>query len=93
MGAGDEMTIRFAAAGPPPSGWQRDFLLFSVGWDKDADLNTVSGHHVDPLPFPGMTRYPPAADDPLPDPSTYQDYLRRYQTRRQNPAQFWHQLR
>jgi len=93
MGAGDEMTIRFAAAGPPPSGWQRDFLLFSVGWDKDADLNTVSGHHVDPLPFPGMTRYPPAADDPLPDSSTYQDYLRRYQTRRQNPAQFWHQLR
>ncbi len=30
---------------PPevPEGWKRDFLVHSVGWVKDGDLNTAEG--------------------------------------------------
>ena len=30
-----------------------------VGWDKDADLNTLTGQSSMPLPFKGMSEYPP----------------------------------
>lgn len=92
LGAGDEMTLRFAQLPPPPTGWKRDFLLHNVGWDKDADLNTVLGHHVDPLPYPGMSSYPPGLNDAVPDSARYRDYLRTYQTRSYNQQQFWNQL-
>ena len=52
MGPGDEMTVRFSVpAAPIPVGWTRDFVLRNVGWDKDADLNTVYGQSSEPLPF------------------------------------------
>jgi hypothetical protein len=92
LGAGDEMTLRFAQLPPPPAGWKRDFLLYNVGWDKDADLNTVLGHHVDPLPYPGMSSYPPGLNDAVPDSARYRHYLRTYQTRSYNQQQFWNQL-
>jgi hypothetical protein len=45
MGPGDEATVEFAVpALPVPSGWRRDFLLYSTGWIKDADLNTAAGN-------------------------------------------------
>jgi predicted negative regulator of RcsB-dependent stress response len=61
MGAGDEVTIRFDAKQLPelPVGWKRDFLLHAVGWDKDADLHTICGQMVEPLPYVGMASYPP----------------------------------
>ena len=93
LGAGDEMTLRFAQpANPLPTGWKRDFLLYNVGWDKDADLNTVLGHHVDPLPYPGMSSYPPGLNDEIPNSAAYQQYLRTYQTRSYSQQQFWNQL-
>ena len=55
MCAGDETTLRFAAIDPPPAGWKRDFLLYSVGWDKDANLQTVLGQSSEPLPFQAMS--------------------------------------
>ncbi len=62
MGAGDEMVIRFAMPKQEvPSGWRRDFILHSVGWDKDADLNTLEGQSSFPLPFAAMKSYPPPA--------------------------------
>ncbi|MEX2140725.1 MAG: FG-GAP-like repeat-containing protein [Pirellulales bacterium] len=93
LGAGDEATLRFdvPAAGPPP-GWKRDFLLYSVGWDKDANLCTVLGETVEPLPFRAMRNYPPSADDPPPDTTEYRRYLRDYQTRTQSD-QFWRAVR
>ncbi len=93
MGAGDETTLRFAAIDPPPPGWKRDFLLYSVGWDKDANLQTVLGQSSEPLPFEAMSAYPwpPEVQPPeqqTPDSPAYREYLRTYQTRRQSSAYF-----
>lgn len=63
MGAGDEIRLKFSIAPTPlPKGWKRDFVIHSIGWDKDADLNTLAGQSTGPLPFRNMTAYPPAAD-------------------------------
>ncbi|GAA5509819.1 CRTAC1 family protein [Novipirellula caenicola] len=60
MGSGDEIALQFTApVDSPPPGWKRDFILHCVGWDKDADLNTLSGQSAEPLPFKQMTTYPP----------------------------------
>ncbi len=94
IGAGDAITIRFAVPEQPvPEGWRRDFLLHSVGWDKDADLNTVYGQSSDPLPFREMKSYPFGIDDAPPDSAEYRDYLRRYQTREQDTQLFWRRLK
>jgi hypothetical protein len=92
MGAGDEATIHFEAIDPPPSGWKRDFLLYNVGWDKDANLETVLGRSSEPLPFEAMSAYPWPADEKLPDSPEYRQYLRTYQTREQTPA-YWNSIR
>ncbi|MGB1926938.1 MAG: hypothetical protein ACPHL6_10420, partial [Rubripirellula sp.] len=61
IGAGDEIIVRFELPSQPtPPGWKRDFIIHSVGWDKDADLNTLAGQTIGPLPFRGMETYPPA---------------------------------
>ncbi len=61
IGAGDEIIVRFELPKKaPPQGWRRDFIIHSVGWDKDADLNTLAGQSIGPLPFKEMTQYPPA---------------------------------
>lgn len=60
MGSGDEMTLIFASPeNTLPPGWKRDFILYSTGWDKDADLNTLEGQSSLPLPFKEMRAYPP----------------------------------
>lgn len=64
IAGGDEIRLKFAVpAEPLPAGWKRDFVLHSVGWDKDADLNTLAGQSVDPLPFRAMRAYPPPFED------------------------------
>ena len=61
LASGDEIRFSFAEPdAPPPDGWERDFVLHCVGWDKDADLNTLAGQSTEPLPFKGMQAYPPA---------------------------------
>jgi hypothetical protein len=93
LGAGDEMTVRFRVPEiPPPDGWSRDFLLHNIGWDKDADLNTVLGQTVEPLPFQSMQRYPYPADITRPDTSRYRGYLQTWQSREQNWAGFWKRI-
>jgi hypothetical protein len=81
--AGDETSIEFDAKGLPDlkKGWKRDFLIHSIGWVKDGDLNTAYGKTVLPLPFHGMTSYPPAEKDPYPKDPELQKYLREYNTR------------
>jgi len=81
--AGDETTIEFDAASLPelPEGWKRDFLVHSVGWVKDGDLNTAHGQTVEPLPFHGMTSYPYGAEEAYPSDPAHQNYLKEYNTR------------
>ncbi len=81
--AGDETTVEFNAKSLPPlaKGWKRDFLIRSVGWVKDGDLNTASGNTVLPLPFHGMKSYPPSSDDKYPDDPELKKYNREYNTR------------
>jgi hypothetical protein len=94
VGAGDEITIEFdLPADDPPAGWKRDFLLHNIGWDKDADLNTIYGQAVEPLPFGAMSGYPYRADESFPDTPRHRQYLRQYQTRQQNFHEFWGRLR
>lgn len=81
--AGDEASIEFDATSLPAlkPGWKRDFLINSVGWVKDGDLNTAFGNSVLPLPFHGMQSYPPSDKDIYPNTADLQKYNREYNTR------------
>ncbi len=91
LGAGDAMTIRFRAdqAPPLPPGWKRDFIIHNVGYDKDADLNTVYGQYVEPLPFRAMRGYPDPTGAQFPDLPIHREDRRRFQTREQSRRAFW----
>ena len=93
LASGDELTLRFEIPDEPlPPGWSRDFVLHNVGWDKDADLNTVYGQTVGPLPFVGMSSYPFRLGEAYPASSLHRDYRREHQTRIVSPAAFWKQI-
>ncbi len=81
--AGNEITIEFDSSSLPelPSGWKRDFLINTVGWVKDGDINTVTGNQVKPLPFHGMKIYPYEKDEIYPDDIKSMQYLKQYNTR------------
>jgi hypothetical protein len=81
--AGDETSIKFDSSVLPElkKGWKRDFLIHTVGWVKDGDLNTALGNTVLPLPFHGMKSYPPSENDVYPQDAEHQQYLREYNTR------------
>ncbi|MCD6544665.1 MAG: VCBS repeat-containing protein [Flavobacteriaceae bacterium] len=81
--AGDETTVKFDAKGLPElkSGWKRDFFIHSVGWVKDGDINTALGSTVTPLPFHGMSSYPPSENDIYPSNPELKKYNQEYNTR------------
>jgi len=83
LGSGDEIRMRFTAAGLPPlpAGWTRDFLLSVDGWAKDADANTAFSQSVLPLPFHAMSSYPYPASQRFPDDEAHRAYQREYLTR------------
>lgn len=94
LGPGDQLTVRFKVPQDPVSeGWTRSFVLRNVGWDKDADLNTVYGQSSEPYPFRSMTRYPFTDDDQIPNSPDYHEYFNRYQTREYSPREFWNAVR
>jgi hypothetical protein len=68
LASGDALTVRFPAdALPPlPEGWRRDFLVYLDGWAKDRDPNTAAADRVEPLPFHGMSAYPPPPGESFP---------------------------
>jgi hypothetical protein len=88
IGAGDALTIRFdARALPKPrEGFVRDWILHLDGWCKDADLNTVTSATVEPLPFHGMSAYPPPPGETFPSDDSHQAWKRAWLTR---PAFRW----
>jgi hypothetical protein len=81
--AGDETSLEFDSNALPSlqKGWKRDFLIHTVGWVKDGDLNTAFGNTVLPLPYHGMKSYPPSPDDLYPDDPTLKKYNKEYNTR------------
>ena len=94
MGPGDALTVEFAVPPEPVrTGWKRDFVLKNVGYDKDADLNTIYGQSSEPFPFRAMSRYPFAADDQVPNSPDYKQYVDEWQTREYQRQPFWDALR
>lgn len=81
--AGDETSITFDAQSLPKlkKGWKRDFMIRSVGWVKDGDMNTAYGNTVLPLPFHGMESYPPSKKDVYPETPELKKYNKKYNTR------------
>ncbi|MFG0334929.1 MAG: CRTAC1 family protein, partial [Maioricimonas sp. JB049] len=89
MASGDELTLRFAVPDEPlPAGWKRDFILHNIGWDKDADLNTLYGATAEPLPFRGMSTYPYVAPEQFPETERHRRDRREYHTRRTGSRDF-----
>jgi len=83
MATGDEMTVQFDSRHLPAlkPGWKRDFFLDLRGYAKDGEPNTAFAWTVEPLPYNGMSNYPPSSGDQAPASPEYQEYLQRYQTR------------
>lgn len=92
--SGDEITIEFDATSLPalPKGWKRDFLIYSVGWVKDGDLNTVHGQTVEPLPFHTMQDYPYGERFSYPA-AQHKAYLQQYNTRKVTTDDFRNALK
>ncbi|MCE2412821.1 VCBS repeat-containing protein [Candidatus Poribacteria bacterium] len=84
LNAGDEITVEFDASRLPTlkAGWVRDFILYSDGWDKDGDINTLTSQTVEPLPFHGMSAYPYPDDEHYPNDAAHRQYQLKYNTRR-----------
>ncbi len=86
MNGGDELALSFDARRLPPvePGDVRDFFLYVVGWDKDADFHVRDGWAVRPLPFQGMDDQ---AYGRQPRPATIDDrWQREYDTRWVGPV-------
>lgn len=93
--SGDEISIDFDAKNLPalPTGWTRDFLIYSEGWVKDGDLNTVYGQTVDPLPFHNMPSYPYGKNVHYPNDKAHREYMEKYNTRKVTTYDFRNAIR
>jgi tetratricopeptide (TPR) repeat protein len=86
MNSGDEMSFRFEAQPPPPSGWVRDFIIMGDGWIKDGDYNSTFSKTVLPLPYHAKQEYvtpPTTLEDEFvykKFPADWQNYHTRYVT-------------
>jgi Tfp pilus assembly protein PilF len=81
VGPGDEIALRFDAAKLPALApdLERSFVLVSHAYCKDMDLYTATPQTLEPLPFRGMSRYPPG--EPFPDTAELRAYRATYNTR------------
>jgi hypothetical protein len=84
FGKGEEVTLEFAVKSfpQPAKGTVRSFVLHAVGYCKDMDPHTAHGETVEPLPFRGMSAYPPPEGESFPDDDLHRDYRREWNTRR-----------
>jgi tetratricopeptide (TPR) repeat protein len=95
MNAGDEITVTFGEEGLPalPEGWKRDFIIYSVGWVKDGDLNTAFGNKAEPYPYHGMTAYPNGTNIEYPYPDGMERHFKKYNTREVSNEVFRNEIR
>jgi tetratricopeptide (TPR) repeat protein len=80
---GDEIALTFNASDLPPlaEAMKRTFLLYSVGYSKEMDINSASPDDVSPLPFRGMTKYPYGSDEQFPMTAEKRRIYEEYTTR------------
>ena len=89
ISSGDEIRLQFSTPEAAlPQGWKRDFIFHSIGWDKDADLNTLTGQSTLPLPYRGMRRYPPSVEAAT-NSQRLRDLNAPHLRRRQSFRSFW----
>ncbi len=83
LGTGDEIALRFDAAGAPAlqPGMTRSFILVSHAYCKDMDLYTAAPDGIEPLPFRSMSSYPYPASEHYPDDELHERYRHNYNTR------------
>ncbi len=88
MAPGDEAVIEFAASRAPglPEGWVRDFVFYTDGFMKDIRHRVAYACWVEPLPFHGMTAYPPPPGQAYPMDEEHRRYLQTYNTRDITPS-------
>jgi tetratricopeptide (TPR) repeat protein len=79
MNAGDELSLRFAAAPPLRPGLVRDFVVIGDGWVKDGDFNTTFSRTVLPLPTHADRSYD-RAPGALEDDPVYQRHRADFET-------------
>ena len=84
----DEAVIEFAASRAPglPEGWVRDFVFYTDGFMKDIRHRVAYACWVEPLPFHGMTAYPPPPGQAYPMDEERRRYLQTYNTRDITPS-------
>jgi Flp pilus assembly protein TadD len=82
MNGGDELTLKWSAAGlpPKPEGYLRDFFIYTDGWDKDSDFHVRGGTTVEPLPWHGMDDqlYPQQKRPAFPSDELHRQYNTRW---------------
>ncbi len=90
VGPGDEITLHFDATRAPamPDGWRRDFIVHTDGWLKDGDLNSATGKTVEPLPYTGMSAFPPPAGEARKALQERRELNERYHTRPRGAERF-----
>jgi len=88
MAPGDEAVIDFEAAKAPPlpEGWVRDFVFYADGFMKDIRFRVAYACYVEPLPFHGMSAYPPPPGESYPMDEEHRRYLQTYNTREITPS-------
>ena len=76
---GDELALSFDGTRlpPPDAGMRRTYLLHTVGYSKEMDLNSASPDQAAPIPFRAMSRYPYVWPERYP----HVDDLDRFHTR------------
>ncbi len=77
FGTGEELDLEFSAASLPPlpPGWTRDYFFYANGFVKDMDFYEARPYTVGPMPYHGMTSYPP----PTPPPAAVGKAMRNYE--------------
>lgn len=79
MHHGDHMDIEFPYVAPAP-GTERSIVMYNWATFKHAKMGEV-GTTVDPLPYNGMSAYPPVAPQTYPMTQSNIDYLKTWNTR------------
>jgi tetratricopeptide (TPR) repeat protein len=79
--AGDRVDLDFEAPAAAAPDRRRTWFLLVTGFAKEGGFHNTTGSAIEPLPFRGMSRYPPPKGETPDDPAARDAYLRAFQTR------------